>query len=57
MMANRVKTSGGVHIKEGGLFRMKYHCPRKGVVRKIRIDAEDFCPICGQRVDWTDPRR
>jgi len=50
----------GTHMKRGsfGLIpfgaRMVYYCPVRNEKTTLKADVRDGCPICGQRVDWTE---
>lgn len=37
---------------EGGIIYDMYDCPNCGTTYEIDYDEYDFCPDCGQKLDW-----
>ncbi len=39
---------------EGGIIYDMYDCPNCGTTYEIDYEKHDFCPNCGQKLDWSD---
>lgn len=40
--------------KDGNLIYDEWECPRCGESYEVAYDRYDYCPNCGQKIDWSD---
>lgn len=40
--------------KDGNLIYDEWECPRCGESYEVDYDRYDYCPNCGQKIDWSD---
>lgn len=52
----RPNTWGDGCDDEGGIIYDMYDCPNCGTTYEIDYDEYDFCPDCGQKLDWSEEK-
>lgn len=45
---------GDGYDHDGNLIYDTWDCPRCGVSYEIDYDQYDYCPSCGQKIDWSE---
>ncbi len=54
MMQNIVRKANGSNTKQGTEIWDEWICPCCGSRYEVEYDKYDYCPNCGQRIDWTE---
>lgn len=52
--SERPNIYGDGYDDEGNMIYDMYDCPNCGTTYEIDYDDYDFCPNCGQAIDWSD---
>ena len=52
--AERPDVYGDGYDPDGNLIYDMWDCPRCGASYEIDYDHYDYCPNCGQKIDWSD---
>lgn len=52
--AERPDIYGDGYDPDGNLIYDTWDCPRCGVSYELDYDHYDYCPNCGQKIDWSD---
>lgn len=47
----------GDGYSDGEIVLDSWDCPNCGASYEIDYDDYDYCPICGQAIDWSDYRK
>lgn len=52
--AERPEMYGDGYDPDGNMIYDAWDCPRCGASYEIDYDHYDYCPNCGQKIDWSD---
>ena len=52
--AEKPEIYGDGYDDDGNLIYDTWDCPRCGVSYEVDYDDYDYCPNCGQKIDWSD---
>lgn len=52
--AERPDVYGDGYGPDGNMIYDAWDCPRCGTSYEIDYDHYDYCPNCGQKIDWSD---
>ena len=52
--AEKPEICGDGYDDSGNLIYDEWKCPRCGKSYEIDYDDYDYCPNCGQKIDWSD---
>lgn len=52
--AEKPEIYGDSYDDNGNLIYDKWKCPRCGKSYEMDYDDYDYCPNCGQKIDWSD---
>lgn len=52
--AERPDVYGDGYDPDGNMIYDAWDCPRCGTSYEIDYDHYDYCPNCGQKIDWSD---
>ena len=54
--AEKPELYGDGHDKDGKPVYDKWKCPRCGKSYEVDCDDYDYCPNCGQKIDWGESK-
>ena len=45
---------GDGYAPDGSFVWDEWSCPRCGTIYEVEYDEHDYCPNCGQHIDWSE---